>query len=164
MGNTLDNSKIRHTAGMSRRGVLAAGAVGVAAGLVAVARASVLTMPIMNRTSKETTLVGGAIRPFRVGVPDKALVDLRRRIAATRWPDRETVPDRSQGAQLATMQALVQYWGSGLRLAHGGGEAQCVPAVPDHHRRARHPLHPCPLASSERLAADHDPWLARLRL
>jgi pimeloyl-ACP methyl ester carboxylesterase len=112
MGNTLDDSKTRHTAGMSRRGVLAARAVGVAAGFVAVARASVLTMPTMNRTSKEPTPVGGAIRPFRVGVPDKALVDLRQRIAATRWPDRETVPDRSQGAQLARMQGLVRYWGT----------------------------------------------------
>jgi pimeloyl-ACP methyl ester carboxylesterase len=53
------------------------------------------------------------IRPFHVHVPDAALVDLRRRIAATRWPDRETVTDRSQGAQLAKLQALVRYWGTG---------------------------------------------------
>jgi len=45
-----------------------------------------------------------AIRPFRVNVPEAALVDLRRRIAATRWPDRETVNDRSQGVQLARTQ------------------------------------------------------------
>src|SRR3712207_3177076 len=53
------------------------------------------------------------IRPFRVDVPEEDLDALRRRIAATRWPDRETVPDRSQGAQLAEMQELVRYWGSG---------------------------------------------------
>ncbi|TMG83047.1 MAG: epoxide hydrolase [Betaproteobacteria bacterium] len=53
------------------------------------------------------------IRPFKVQVPQAALDDLRRRIAATRWPDKETVDDRSQGAQLAKLQALVQYWGSG---------------------------------------------------
>jgi len=53
-----------------------------------------------------------AIRPFQVNVPEKELVDLRQRIAATRWPDRETVTDRSQGAQLAKMQALVRYWGT----------------------------------------------------
>ena len=47
------------------------------------------------------------IRPFRVDVPDESLVDLRRRLAATRWPDRETVPDKSQGVQLATMQACL---------------------------------------------------------
>src|SRR3712207_2951915 len=53
-----------------------------------------------------------AIRPFRVQVPDSALADLRRRIAATRWPDRETVPDGSQGVRLATVQELVRYWGT----------------------------------------------------
>jgi pimeloyl-ACP methyl ester carboxylesterase len=51
-----------------------------------------------------------AIRPFRINVPDEALFDLRRRIAATRWPDRETVADESQGVQLATMQKLARYW------------------------------------------------------
>jgi len=54
-----------------------------------------------------------AIRPFQVDVPEKALVDLRQRIAATRWPDRETVTDRSQGVQLAKIQPLVRYWGTG---------------------------------------------------
>ena len=53
---------------------------------------------------------GVVVRPFRVDVPEEELVDLRRRIAATRWPDRETVPDRSQGAQLAELQMLVRYW------------------------------------------------------
>ena len=50
------------------------------------------------------------IRPYRVRIPDQALLDLRRRLAATRWPDRETVTDRSQGAQLAKLQELVRYW------------------------------------------------------
>jgi len=54
-----------------------------------------------------------AIRPFRVNVPKEQLADLRRRIAATRWPDRETVNDRSQGVQLAKLQELVRYWGTG---------------------------------------------------
>ena len=53
------------------------------------------------------------IRAFRIDVPDAVLVDLRRRIAATRWPDRETVTDRSQGVQLAKFQDLVRYWGTG---------------------------------------------------
>src|SRR4051794_32368763 len=44
-----------------------------------------------------------AVRPFEVHVPEEQLADLRRRIAATRWPSRELVPDRSQGVQLATM-------------------------------------------------------------
>ena len=53
---------------------------------------------------------GREIRPFRVNFPDDALVDLRRRIAATRWPDKETVADPSQGVQLATIQQLARYW------------------------------------------------------
>jgi pimeloyl-ACP methyl ester carboxylesterase len=50
------------------------------------------------------------IRPFTVHVPDDALDDLRRRLAATRWPSRELVSDRSQGVQLETLQALARYW------------------------------------------------------
>ena len=49
-------------------------------------------------------------RPFHVNVPEAELTDLRRRIEATRWPDRETVGDASQGVQLATTQALARYW------------------------------------------------------
>ena len=53
-----------------------------------------------------------AVRPFRINFPEEQLVDLRRRIAATRWPDRETVNDQSQGVQLAQFQELVRYWGT----------------------------------------------------
>jgi pimeloyl-ACP methyl ester carboxylesterase len=53
-----------------------------------------------------------AIRPFRIDVPEEALVDLRRRIVATRWPERETVADETQGVQLATIQELARYWGT----------------------------------------------------
>ena len=51
-----------------------------------------------------------AIRPFQINVPQAALDDLRRRLAATRWPEKETVADQSQGVQLATMQKLARYW------------------------------------------------------
>ena len=50
------------------------------------------------------------VRPFRVDVPEAALVELRSRIKATKWPERETVTDASQGVQLATMQRLAEYW------------------------------------------------------
>jgi pimeloyl-ACP methyl ester carboxylesterase len=50
------------------------------------------------------------IRPFHVDIAEEELVDLRRRIAATRWPDKEPVDDQSQGVQLATIQALARYW------------------------------------------------------
>jgi len=53
-----------------------------------------------------------AIRPFHVNVPEAELTELRRRIHATKWPDRETVPDQTQGVQLATIQALARYWGT----------------------------------------------------
>jgi pimeloyl-ACP methyl ester carboxylesterase len=53
---------------------------------------------------------GVAVRPFRVDVPEEDLVDLRRRIADTQWPERETVADESQGVPLATMQELARYW------------------------------------------------------
>jgi pimeloyl-ACP methyl ester carboxylesterase len=53
---------------------------------------------------------GTSIRPFRIQVSDEALADLRRRLATTKWPQRETVTDASQGVQLATMQKLARYW------------------------------------------------------
>jgi len=52
------------------------------------------------------------IRPFKINVSEEAIVDLRRRLAATRWPDKETVTDQSQGVQLAKLQELVRYWAS----------------------------------------------------
>ncbi|HST98362.1 MAG TPA: epoxide hydrolase [Geodermatophilus sp.] len=65
------------------------------------------TKPPVDTTQDAST---AAVRPFRVDVPQSDLDDLRRRLAATRWPDRETVPDRSQGAKLADLQQLVEYW------------------------------------------------------
>jgi pimeloyl-ACP methyl ester carboxylesterase len=60
--------------------------------------------------SVTTEKSGAAIRPFHVDIPDDALEDLRRRIAATRLPSKELVPDRSQGVQLETIQQLARYW------------------------------------------------------
>src|ERR687891_554930 len=59
-----------------------------------------------------TTTEAASVRPFRVNVPDEAIEDMRRRVAATRWPSRELVADRSQGVQLATLQELTRYWTS----------------------------------------------------
>src|SRR5262249_15678130 len=58
----------------------------------------------------QETMTHHEIRPFRVNFPEERLVDLRRRIAATQWPEKETVADTSQGVQLATMKALARYW------------------------------------------------------
>src|SRR5262249_954053 len=62
--------------------------------------------PVKADASSEDT----AIRPFRVIIPDEKLTELRRRILATQWPEKETVADQSQGVPLATMQALARYW------------------------------------------------------
>jgi pimeloyl-ACP methyl ester carboxylesterase len=83
-----------------RRRLLGAAAMGIA-----VAGAASL-LPAHPASAAE----GDAIRPFHIGFPEEALVDLRRRIAATRWPERETVTDQSQGVQLATIQKLARYW------------------------------------------------------
>jgi pimeloyl-ACP methyl ester carboxylesterase len=64
----------------------------------------------MGSTAKQAGSHGAAITPFQIHVPDADLADLRRRVEATRWPSRETVPDTSQGVQLATMKALAGYW------------------------------------------------------
>src|SRR5262245_7186029 len=53
---------------------------------------------------------GDAIRPFRIAVPEEDIVDLRRRLLATRWPEKETVTDDSQGVPLAMTQELARYW------------------------------------------------------
>ena len=89
-----------------------------------------------------------SIRPFTVHVPQAALNDLRRRLAATRWPDKETVADRSQGAQLAKLQALVQYWGNGYDWRRAERKLNALPqfmtkidGVDVHfiHVKSRHP-------------------------
>jgi pimeloyl-ACP methyl ester carboxylesterase len=63
--------------------------------------------PAEPGTATETTT---EIRPFQVDIPDAALEDLRRRIAATNWPEKETVTDQSQGVPLAMIQQLARYW------------------------------------------------------
>ena len=66
--------------------------------------ATVTERPIEQTTDKT------AIRPFRFEAPEAELIEMRRRINATRWPERETVADQTQGVQLATTQALARYW------------------------------------------------------
>jgi pimeloyl-ACP methyl ester carboxylesterase len=91
----------------TRRSVLAGTAAAGALGFAT----STLT-GVFSRARGEGAVGGSAIRPFRIDVPQEELADLRRRILATRWPDRETVADQSQGVQLAKIQALLRYWGT----------------------------------------------------
>jgi len=104
----------------------------------------------MSQPQAASTAEGAtaAIRPFQVNVPEKAIVDLRQRIAATRWPDREIVTDRSQGAQLAKIQALVRYWGTGYDWRTAEAKLNALPqfvtkidGLDIHfiHVRSRHP-------------------------
>src|SRR5262245_29205234 len=64
------------------------------------------------QASQGTAADSGAVRPFRVEVPQAEIDDLRRRIADTRWPEKETVDDDSQGVPLAMIQELARYWGT----------------------------------------------------
>ena len=73
-----------------------------------IAAAGALLMVALTGYSQDTS-----IHPFRISVPQSQLDDLRQRINSTRWPDKETVADASTGAQLANMQGLLRYWGSG---------------------------------------------------
>ncbi|MBC8038202.1 MAG: alpha/beta fold hydrolase, partial [Rhizobiales bacterium] len=68
-----------------------------------------------------------SIRPFQVHFPKDDLTDLRRRLSATRWPGKETVSDRSQGAQLADLQELVRYWGDGYDWRKAEAKLNALP-------------------------------------
>lgn len=99
MSEPLTVSSRRDVRATSATALLAASAVALAIALLATQGTS---------AAAEDT----SIRPFQVSIPDEALTDLRQRLAASRWPDKETVADQSQGAQLADLQELVGYWGT----------------------------------------------------
>jgi pimeloyl-ACP methyl ester carboxylesterase len=92
--------------------VTTAGAIGLFL-FAAIGRSQTLLSPDNAAASPHVTTGApgdDSIRPFHIKVPEKTLVDLRRRLALTRWPDRELVADQSQGVQLATVKELVRYW------------------------------------------------------
>src|SRR5262249_49524315 len=68
-----------------------------------------------------------SIRPCHVNVSDESLAGLRQRIAATRWPEKETVADQSQGVPLATMQALARYWATDYDWRKCEGRLKALP-------------------------------------
>jgi pimeloyl-ACP methyl ester carboxylesterase len=69
-----------------------------------------MTEPGATQRGSQQAADKNAIRPFHVNIPEAELTELRRRISATKWPERETVTDASQGVQLATIHALARYW------------------------------------------------------
>jgi pimeloyl-ACP methyl ester carboxylesterase len=79
-------------------------------GMAVVAATILLALSSTSERVRATEENDTAIRPFRVEVPQADLTDLRRRLAATRWPTKELVEDRSQGVQLATLKELTRYW------------------------------------------------------
>src|SRR5215211_4144257 len=68
-----------------------------------------------------------AVRDFHIDVPEEELVDRRQRIAATRWPSKELVADRSQGVQLATIQELARYWATDYNWRRGEARLNALP-------------------------------------
>ena len=79
--------------------------------------------PVRTQTSEQDE----SIRPFKIDVPQSQLDDLRRRIAETRWPDKETVGDISQGIQLDRVQKLVKYWGTGYDWRKAENDLNALP-------------------------------------
>ena len=126
--------------------------------LAGAAAAGVATMLAGSSKAAESN-VGS---PFSVSYPQDQLDDLRRRVAATRWPDKETVADDTQGVQLATVQKLADYWAGDYDWRKMRGQAQRLAAVHHRDRRPGHPFHPRPLEARERAADHRHPWLARL--
>jgi hypothetical protein len=90
----------------------------------------------MSTTVDTTT----EIPPFRIEIPDEQIDNLRQRVAATRWPTKELVPDRSQGVQLATLQELARYWTSEYVWRKCEARLNGL-------RRGRDPLHPRQVAA-----------------
>jgi pimeloyl-ACP methyl ester carboxylesterase len=131
--------------------------IALCASLPALAHAQLNTnrSGIMTTTSATNTaptspssLVGDEIRPFKIDIPAEAIDDLRRRLRATRWADKETVADASQGVQIAVLKELVRYWGTTYdwRKAQAGLNAlpQFVTTIDGVdiqfiHVRSRHP-------------------------
>lgn len=89
-----------------------------------------------------------SIQPYKINVSEESLAELRRRIAATRWGDRETVTDRSQGVQLQRLQELVRYWGTDYDWRKVESKLNALPQFVTHidgldihfiHVRSRYP-------------------------
>jgi pimeloyl-ACP methyl ester carboxylesterase len=121
----------------------------ILAGTIITGALALLSLPGRAQSGPSVDLhVSSEIRPFSVHIPDAALADLRRRVQAARWPDRETVADRSQGAQLKKIQALVHYWGTSYSWRKAEARLNALPqfmtkidGLDIHyiHVRSRHP-------------------------
>ena len=113
----MDKAHTLETIDTDRRRLLLASATGIAVA----GTAGLLPM------SSAFAHVPDDIRPFKAQIPEEQLVDLRRRLAATRWPDKETVADQSQGAPLAKLQELVRHWATDYDWRKGEAKLNAFP-------------------------------------
>ena len=110
-----------------------------------------------------TVDVATGIRPFEVAIAENQIDEMRRRIAATRWPSAELVEDRSQGVRLATLRALARYWETDYDWRRAEARLNALPQFTTEIDGVEiHFIH-VQVAARGRAAADHDPRMARLR-
>jgi hypothetical protein len=103
-----------------------------------------------------------SIRTLTIDVPQSQLNDLRRRIVATQWPEKEPVADASQGVQLATMQALARYWSTEYDWRKVEARLNALPQYITEIDGLGHSFHSRPLETQERVAAHRHARVARL--
>ena len=143
----------KHTIAASAIGVLLIASPGSAqSGATATTKEPTMTSTVQPSTPNvvrpSTAMEDTRIRPFQIRFPDLALVELRRRIEATRWPEKETVTDQSQGVPLAVVRDLARYWATDYDWRKGEAKLNAVPhfvttidGLDIHfiHVRSRHP-------------------------
>ncbi len=110
---TIENAGQANTGRRRFLGVAAGAVIATQLGIPGRAQATAPegTLPVRSASSGPGKQING-VRPFRIEVPQKEINELRQRVKMTRWPDKETVADRSQGVQLAKLRPLVEYWGT----------------------------------------------------
>jgi hypothetical protein len=147
--------KDRQAGVLSRRSLLKASAAvgGLGLGLLGVPATSAAQLSADS---------SAAVRPFRVAFAKEALDDLRRRIAATRWPSRETVADESQGVRLATMQQLARYWMTDYDWRKAEAKLNALPQFVTTIDGGGHPFDSRAFQACQRAAAHRHARLARL--
>nr|WP_313068084.1 epoxide hydrolase N-terminal domain-containing protein [Paraburkholderia sp. LEh10] len=119
--------------------------IGMTAATIAAASVSRLAFADTNQAVTEIARPAGgdrtAVRPLRVHVPESQLAELRRRIEAAKWSERETVTDASQGVQLATMQKLARYWAADYNWRNVEARLNALPQFVTEIDEARHSFH-----------------------
>jgi Epoxide hydrolase N terminus len=106
----------------------------------------------MSGTTEESA-GARAIRPFTTEIPESEIEALRARIGATRWPEKETVPDQSQGVQLETMRELARYWATDYNWRTCEAKLNNRNSFPKRSAQASGRFARCPVAAALREAA-----------